>query len=161
MLGGADRQPVRLLPGRRVQPGHAGPVGQPSAVRPVEGQGDALFHAGDDVPARLQDRRDQVMAGEIPVEADDQAGEQGRAALHEPFQQRLLPGAGLAQDRSEPGAAGALADQISPLPWVGAGVGYVRLEASPDPVRVRAAYVTDTDILAMADAIGSLPGGEL
>ena len=36
---------------------------------------------------------------------------------------------------------GALADQISPLPYVGAGVGYVRLEASPDPVRVRAAYV--------------------
>src|SRR5208337_4318239 len=36
---------------------------------------------------------------------------------------------------------GALADQISPVPWTGAGVGYVRLEASPDPVRVRAAYV--------------------
>ena len=34
---------------------------------------------------------------------------------------------------------GALADQISPDPYVGAGVGYVRLEASPDPVRVRAA----------------------
>jgi DNA segregation ATPase FtsK/SpoIIIE, S-DNA-T family len=34
---------------------------------------------------------------------------------------------------------GALADQISPDPWTGAGVGYVRLEASPDPVRVRAA----------------------
>ena len=41
---------------------------------------------------------------------------------------------------------GALADQISPLPYTGAGVGYVRLEASPDPVRVRAAYVTDADI---------------
>ena len=38
---------------------------------------------------------------------------------------------------------GALADQISPLPEIGAGVAYVRLEASPDPVRVRAAYVTD------------------
>jgi S-DNA-T family DNA segregation ATPase FtsK/SpoIIIE len=44
---------------------------------------------------------------------------------------------------------GALADEISPLPEVGAGVGYVRLEASPDPVRVRAAYVTDVDIQAM------------
>ena len=33
---------------------------------------------------------------------------------------------------------GALADQISPLPQVGAGVAYVRLETSPDPVRVRA-----------------------
>src|SRR5436309_1930404 len=49
-----------------------------------------------------------------------------------------------ARDRS------ALADQISPLPYIGAGVGYVRLEASPDPVRVRAAYVTDADILALA-----------
>ena len=56
---------------------------------------------------------------------------------------------------------GALADQISSLPYVGAGVGYVRLEASPDPVRVRAAYVTDADICAMADAVGYLPGGGL
>jgi DNA segregation ATPase FtsK/SpoIIIE, S-DNA-T family len=56
---------------------------------------------------------------------------------------------------------GALADQISPLPYTGAGVGYVRLEASPDPVRVRAAYIADADIIAMADAIGYLPGGGL
>ena len=56
---------------------------------------------------------------------------------------------------------GALADQISPLPCTGAGVGYVRLEASPDPVRVRAAYVSDADIMAMAAAIGYLPGGGL
>ncbi len=56
---------------------------------------------------------------------------------------------------------GALADQISPDPYTGAGVGYVRLEASPDPTRVRAAYVTDADICAMADAVGSLPGGGL
>ena len=48
---------------------------------------------------------------------------------------------------------GALADQISPAPWTGAGVGYVRLEASPDPVRVRAAYVSDDDINAMAAAV--------
>ena len=46
-------------------------------------------------------------------------------------------------------------------PTTGAGVGYVRLEASPDPVRVRAAYVTDADIMAMADAVGYLPGGGL
>jgi DNA segregation ATPase FtsK/SpoIIIE, S-DNA-T family len=44
---------------------------------------------------------------------------------------------------------GALADQISPLPHIGAGVGYVRLETSPDPARVRAAYVSDHDITAM------------
>jgi len=50
-------------------------------------------------------------------------------------------------------AGGALADQISPAPWTGAGVGYVRLEASPDPVRVRAAYVTDDDINAMVAAL--------
>ena len=59
-------------------------------------------------------------------------------------------------------ACQALADQISPDPWTGAGVGYVRLEASPDPVRVRTAYVTDADILAMASAVvGYLPGGGL
>jgi S-DNA-T family DNA segregation ATPase FtsK/SpoIIIE len=45
---------------------------------------------------------------------------------------------------------GALADQISPLPAVGAGVAYVRLETSPDPVRARAGHVTDTDIRQMA-----------
>jgi len=53
---------------------------------------------------------------------------------------------------------GALADLISPLPEVGAGVAYVRLETSPDPVRVRAAYVTDADIEAMAVAVAT-PGG--
>ncbi|TDD75337.1 cell division protein FtsK [Actinomadura darangshiensis] len=44
---------------------------------------------------------------------------------------------------------GAFADQISSIPQIGAGVGFVRLEASPDPVRVRAAYVCDADIRAM------------
>ena len=34
---------------------------------------------------------------------------------------------------------------------------YVRLETSPDPVRVRAAYVTDADIEAMAELAA---GGE-
>jgi S-DNA-T family DNA segregation ATPase FtsK/SpoIIIE len=52
---------------------------------------------------------------------------------------------------------GALADEISPLPEVGAGVGYVRLEASPDPVRVRAAYVSDADIHAMVAAVTAVP----
>jgi S-DNA-T family DNA segregation ATPase FtsK/SpoIIIE len=46
---------------------------------------------------------------------------------------------------------GALADRISPIPQVGAGVAYVRLEDAPDPIRVRAAYVCDADIAAMAD----------
>jgi S-DNA-T family DNA segregation ATPase FtsK/SpoIIIE len=48
---------------------------------------------------------------------------------------------------------GALADLISPLPDQGAGVGYVRLEGTPDPVRVRAAFVSDEDIHAMVAAV--------
>jgi S-DNA-T family DNA segregation ATPase FtsK/SpoIIIE len=57
---------------------------------------------------------------------------------------------------------GALADEISPLPVTGAGVGYVRLEGSPRVVRVRAAYVADEDIHAMAAmaAGGSGLGGD-
>jgi S-DNA-T family DNA segregation ATPase FtsK/SpoIIIE len=47
---------------------------------------------------------------------------------------------------------GANAHLIDPtLP----GVGYVRMETSPAPVRVRAAYVSDDDIAAMASAHGS------
>ncbi|MEU0521362.1 FtsK/SpoIIIE domain-containing protein [Streptosporangium sp. NPDC006007] len=44
---------------------------------------------------------------------------------------------------------GALADLISPRPERGAGIAYVRLETSPDPIRARAAYVSDTDIRNM------------
>ena len=47
---------------------------------------------------------------------------------------------------------GALADQISPMVELGAGVGYVRLESSPDPVRVRAVFVGDGDIDHMVAA---------
>lgn len=53
---------------------------------------------------------------------------------------------------------GALADEISPLPRTGAGVGYVRLEGSPHVVRVRAAYVTDEDIHAMTQTAASGDG---
>jgi S-DNA-T family DNA segregation ATPase FtsK/SpoIIIE len=53
---------------------------------------------------------------------------------------------------------GALADLISPVPQIGAGVGFVRLETVPDPVRVRAAYVSDADIRAMtALAVEDVP----
>lgn len=45
---------------------------------------------------------------------------------------------------------GALADHISPVPRQGAGVAYVRLDSAPDPIRVRAAYVSDGDIRQMA-----------
>jgi S-DNA-T family DNA segregation ATPase FtsK/SpoIIIE len=52
---------------------------------------------------------------------------------------------------------GALADQISSDPREGAGVGFVRLEASPDPVRVRAAFVSDDDIDAMVATVLPFP----
>jgi DNA segregation ATPase FtsK/SpoIIIE, S-DNA-T family len=52
---------------------------------------------------------------------------------------------------------GALADEISPIPRTGAGVGYVRLEGSPQVKRVRAAYVADEDIRAMADEAAYRP----
>jgi S-DNA-T family DNA segregation ATPase FtsK/SpoIIIE len=51
---------------------------------------------------------------------------------------------------------GAVADEISPLPHVGAGVGYVRLEGSPQVVRVRAAFVADEDIHTMSSEGGAL-----
>ncbi|MEU7853038.1 FtsK/SpoIIIE domain-containing protein [Nonomuraea sp. NPDC049141] len=49
---------------------------------------------------------------------------------------------------------GALADHISPVPELGAGVAYMRLETSPEPIRVRAAYVSDADIRAMVAYYG-------
>ncbi|GLW10318.1 hypothetical cell division FtsK/SpoIIIE protein [Microtetraspora sp. NBRC 13810] len=56
---------------------------------------------------------------------------------------------------------GALADLISPDPAIGAGVGYVWLETSPDPVRVRAAYVSDNDIRHMVLRYGRGTGEAL
>jgi S-DNA-T family DNA segregation ATPase FtsK/SpoIIIE len=71
--------------------------------------------------------------------------------LDEPSQVDMVLGDG-ARDR------GAFCDEISPDPRTGAGVGYVRLEASPDPVRVRAAFVSDDHIREMA---GAWTGGQL
>jgi len=62
--------------------------------------------------------------------------------LDEPEQTDMVLGDG-SRDR------GALADQISTAPDLGAGIAYVRLEGNPDPVRVRAAWVSDEDIEAM------------
>lgn len=79
--------------------------------------------------------------------------------LDEPSQADLVLGDG-ARDR------GATCDQISTNPRIGAGVGYVRIEADPDPVRVRAAFVSDDDIRAMVTQFAqhaplhALPGGE-
>src|SRR6266568_82426 len=70
--------------------------------------------------------------------------------LDEPAQADLVLGDG-ARDR------GALCDQISSDPGTGAGVGFIRLEADPDPVRVRAAYVSDDDIRAMTTAYTAGP----
>ena len=50
---------------------------------------------------------------------------------------------------------GALCEEISADPATGAGVGYVRLETSPDPVRVRAGFVTDADIHEMAGVMAN------
>jgi S-DNA-T family DNA segregation ATPase FtsK/SpoIIIE len=62
--------------------------------------------------------------------------------LDEPDQVDMVLGDG-ARDR------GALADLISTDEATGAGVAYVRLADDPDPVRVRAAWVSDPDIRAM------------
>ena len=64
--------------------------------------------------------------------------------LDEPEQVDMVLGDG-ARDR------GAACELISTDPATGAGVAFVRLEADPDPVRVRAGWVTDADIQAMAD----------
>jgi S-DNA-T family DNA segregation ATPase FtsK/SpoIIIE len=52
---------------------------------------------------------------------------------------------------------GAHADLISVNPDIGAGVAFVRLETDPDPIRVRAAWVTDHDIRAMAASCIPVP----
>jgi len=64
--------------------------------------------------------------------------------LDEPEQVDMVLGDG-ARDR------GAAAELISSDPATGAGVAFVRLETDPDPVRVRAAWVSDADIRAMCD----------
>jgi S-DNA-T family DNA segregation ATPase FtsK/SpoIIIE len=64
--------------------------------------------------------------------------------LDEPEQVDMVLGDG-ARDR------GAACELIPADPATGAGVAFVRLEADPDPVRVRAGWVTDADIRALAD----------
>jgi S-DNA-T family DNA segregation ATPase FtsK/SpoIIIE len=76
--------------------------------------------------------------------------------LDEPEQVDMVLGDG-ARDR------GATSDLISSDPATGAGVAFVRLESDPDPVRVRAAWVSDEDIRAMASqcAAALVPDREL
>jgi len=103
------------------------------------------------VVAALQDPRKEVMS--IRNLFPDKIA----LRLDEPAQVDMVLGDG-ARDR------GARCEEISSVPAVGAGVGFVRLEASPDPVRVRAAYVSDDDIRAMAAAytagLADIAGGE-
>jgi len=90
------------------------------------------------VVAALQDPRKEVMS--IRNLFPDRIA----MRLDEPEQVDMVLGDG-ARDR------GAAAELISSDPAVGAGVAFVRLESDPDPVRVRAAWVADADIRAMAD----------
>ncbi len=90
------------------------------------------------VVAALQDPRKEVMS--IRNLFPDRIA----MRLDEPEQVDMVLGDG-ARDR------GATADLISSDPPTGAGVAFIRLETHPDPVRVRAGFVTDPDIRAMCD----------
>jgi DNA segregation ATPase FtsK/SpoIIIE, S-DNA-T family len=105
-----------------------------AALATLTTQGRAV---GYSVVAALQDPRKEVMS--IRNLFPDRIA----MRLDEPEQVDMVLGDG-ARDR------GALADQISTDETTGAGVAYVRLAADPDPVRVRAAWVTDADIRTMA-----------
>jgi S-DNA-T family DNA segregation ATPase FtsK/SpoIIIE len=61
----------------------------------------------------------------------------------------------LGEGARERGAEAHLIDPTLP------GVAYVRLETSPSPVRVRAAFVSDDDITAMADCHQSASAEEV
>ncbi len=123
-----------------------------AALATLTTQGRAV---GYSVIAALQDPRKEVMS--IRNLFPDRIA----MRLDEPEQVDMVLGEG-ARDR------GGLADLISTNPATGAGVAYVRLESDPDPVRVRAAWVSDDDIDAMAAAVvpaelepvAALPSGE-
>jgi S-DNA-T family DNA segregation ATPase FtsK/SpoIIIE len=105
-----------------------------AALATLTTQGRAVGYC---VVAALQDPRKEVMS--IRNLFPDRIA----MRLDEPEQVDMVLGDG-ARDR------GAAAELISTNPEVGAGVAYVRLESDPDPVRVRAAWVSDADITAMA-----------
>jgi S-DNA-T family DNA segregation ATPase FtsK/SpoIIIE len=109
-----------------------------AALATLTTQGRAVGYC---VIAALQDPRKEVMS--IRNLFPDRIA----MRLDEPDQVDMVLGDG-ARDR------GGLADLISTNPDVGAGVAYVRVEADPDPVRVRAAWVSDDDIRSMiAEAV--------
>ena len=106
-----------------------------AALATLTTQGRAVGYC---VIAALQDPRKEVMS--IRNLFPDRIA----MRLDEPEQVDMVLGDG-ARDR------GATADLISTDPATGAGVAFIRLEADPDPLRVRAAWVSDEDIRAMAD----------
>jgi len=105
-----------------------------SALATLTTQGRAV---GYGVVAALQDPRKDVLT--IRNLFPDRIA----MRLDEPEQVDMVLGDG-ARDR------GAACDLIASDPATGAGVAFVRLEADPDPVRVRAGWVTDADIRDMA-----------
>jgi DNA segregation ATPase FtsK/SpoIIIE, S-DNA-T family len=107
-----------------------------NALATLTTQGRAVGYA---VVAALQDPRKDVLA--IRNLLPDRIA----MRLDEPEQVDMILGDG-ARDRDR----GAACELISTDPAVGAGVAFVRLEADPDPMRVRAGWVTDADIRAMA-----------
>jgi S-DNA-T family DNA segregation ATPase FtsK/SpoIIIE len=112
-----------------------------AALATLTTQGRAVGYC---VIAALQDPRKEVMS--IRNLFPDRIA----MRLDEPEQVDMVLGDG-ARDR------GATADLISNDPATGAGVAYVRLETDPDPVRVRAAWVTDADIQAMVAEYAAAP----
>jgi DNA segregation ATPase FtsK/SpoIIIE, S-DNA-T family len=106
-----------------------------SALATLTTQGRAV---GYSVVAALQDPRKDVLT--IRNLFPDRIA----MRLDEPEQVDMVLGDG-ARDR------GATCELISPDPATGAGVAFVRLESDPDPVRVRAGWVADWDIRALAD----------
>ncbi|MEO3853536.1 FtsK/SpoIIIE domain-containing protein [Acrocarpospora sp. B8E8] len=112
-----------------------------AALATLTTQGRAV---GVGVVATLQDPRKEVLS--IRNLFPDKIA----LRLDEPGQVDMVLGDG-ARDR------GALADQIArdpDDPSVGAGEGFVRLENSPEPVRVRAGFVSDLDIREMVGRFG-------
>jgi S-DNA-T family DNA segregation ATPase FtsK/SpoIIIE len=107
-----------------------------AALATLTTQGRAVGYA---VVVALQDPRKEVM--NIRNLFPDRIA----MRLDEPEQVDMVLGDG-ARDR------GAFADLIPIDPAIGAGVAYVRLETSPDPVRVRSAWISDEDIKAMCAA---------
>jgi S-DNA-T family DNA segregation ATPase FtsK/SpoIIIE len=105
-----------------------------NALATLTTQGRAVGYC---VVAALQDPRKEVLA--IRNLFPDRIA----MRLDEPEQVDMVLGDG-ARDR------GAACELISSEPATGAGVAFVRLEADPDPVRVRAGWVADRDILTLA-----------